>query len=189
MISRVFFIYCYFLGGYGPGQHGGQCQLQARHWSYWRGWISFDNAGDSNQWSGRPESGRALGSGKSAKEVCNRFVKVNKPLTLSLPVPPCQCQWLFSRLCNSTRVCRDLIRLNGIDRLVELCREPEERNYSDAVLVSCLAVLRRLKANLNGSIGLDFNNVLTQLKAGDLVKPNIVDSFMEYSSSKHESYV
>merc|ERR1719411_930049 len=49
----------------------------------------------------------------------------------------------LSRLCNSTKVCRDLVRLNGIDRLVDLCRNAPERNYSDAVLVSCLAVLRR----------------------------------------------
>merc|ERR1712008_175894 len=54
----------------------------------------------------------------------------------------------LSRLCNSTKVCRDLIRLSGVDRLVELCQNPSERNYSDAVLVSCLAVLRRLNANL-----------------------------------------
>lgn len=96
---------------------------------------------------------------------------------------------LFFRLCNSTKVCRDLIRLNGIDRLVELCRNPTERNYSDAVLVSCLAVLRRLNANLDDEQNaLELKQILNQLKADDLVRPNLVDSFMEYSS-KQESYV
>lgn len=98
----------------------------------------------------------------------------------------------LSRLCNSTSVCRDLLRLGGADRLVELCRQPEERNYSDAVLVSCLAVLRRLHANLQDNDNADDDHelvkVLKQLKAADLVRPNLVDSFMEYST-KQESYV
>ena len=95
----------------------------------------------------------------------------------------------FSRLCNSTKVCRDLVRLNGIDRLVELCRSPSERNHSDAVLVSCLAVLRRLHANSEDSK--DLTKILQQLKAIDLIQPNLVDSFMEYSTcqTKQESYV
>ena len=51
----------------------------------------------------------------------------------------------LSRLCNDPTVCRDLIRLGGADRLVELCKNQEKRNHSDAILVACLAVLRRLK--------------------------------------------
>lgn len=94
----------------------------------------------------------------------------------------------LSRLCNSAVVCRDLLRLNGVDRLVELCRNPSERNKSDAVLVSCLAVLRRLNANLEPGQAEDLAKVLRQLKAADLVKTNLVDSFMEYSK-KQESYV
>jgi len=94
----------------------------------------------------------------------------------------------LSRLCNSTKVCRDLIRLNGVDRLVELCQNPSERNYSDAVLVSCLAVLRRLNANLESEQNAELKTILKQLKADDLVKPNLVDSFVEYSA-KQESYV
>ena len=92
------------------------------------------------------------------------------------------------RLCNSTKVCRDLIRLNGVDRLVELCQNPSERNYSDAVLVSCLAVLRRLNVNLESEQNAELKTILKQLKADDLVKPNLVDSFVEYSA-KQESYV
>ena len=54
----------------------------------------------------------------------------------------------LSRLCNDPTVCRDLIRLGGADRLVELCKNQEKRNHSDAILVACLAVLRRLKVNM-----------------------------------------
>ena len=93
----------------------------------------------------------------------------------------------LSRLCNDAQVCYDVIRSGGADRLVELCRDPSERNYSDAVLVAALAVLRRLKSNLDTE---DFSLVFyDQLEAGDLIKPKFVDSFVEFSSSKHESYV
>ena len=117
----------------------------------------------------------------------------------------------FSRLCNDSTVCRDLLRLGGIDRLVELCKNASERNYSDAVLVACLAVLRRVKHNLETKMrdddndfddetrktsattrtSEDFRNlslILDQLDATDLVQPKLVDSFVEYSSGKH-SYV
>ncbi len=47
------------------------------------------------------------------------------------------------RLCTDAQVCFDVLRLGGADRLVHLCKNPAERNYSDAVLVACLAVLRR----------------------------------------------
>lgn len=111
------------------------------------------------------------------------------------------------RLCNDPTVCRDLLRLGGIDRLVELCKTASERNYSDAVLVACLAVLRRVKHNLETKmreesefgmttthVSEDFRNlslILEQLDATDLVQPKLVESFVEYSSSstsKH-SYV
>ena len=93
---------------------------------------------------------------------------------------------LFFRLCNSSKVCRDLIRLSGVDRLVELCQNPSERNFSDAVLVSCLAVLRRLNANLDQNE--ELQSILHQMKALNLIRTNLVDSFMEYST-KQESLV
>ena len=52
------------------------------------------------------------------------------------------------RLCIDTSVCNELLRLGGLTRLLELCKEPMERNYSDAVLVACLAVVRRVRNNL-----------------------------------------
>lgn len=91
----------------------------------------------------------------------------------------------LSRLCNSPEVCMEVIQLGGIDRLVELCKDTSERNYSDAVLVACLAVLRRLKANLNNP---EMKAVFDDLNASDLIQPKLVDSFLEYSV-KQESYV
>ena len=78
--------------------------------------------------------------------------------------------------------------MNGVDRLVELCRKPSERNYSDPVLISCLAVLRRLNANLENEQNQELKQILIQLKADDLVQTNLVDSFMEHTA-KQESYV
>ena len=52
------------------------------------------------------------------------------------------------RLCIDPSVCNELLRLGGLTRLLELCKEPMERNYSDAVLVACLAVVRRVRNNL-----------------------------------------
>jgi hypothetical protein len=75
-----------------------------------------------------------------------------------------------------------------VDRLVQLCKDPSERNYSDAVLVATLAVLRRLKNSLEAE-NLDLRPVFEDLNASDLVQPKLVDSFMEYSTNKQESYV
>ena len=78
-------------------------------------------------------------------------------------------------------VCHDLIALRGLSPLVRLCKEAASRNYNDAVLVACLAVLRRV-ANHCG------HGVFDSLKARDLIDPKLMDSFLEYSS-KQESYV
>lgn len=96
----------------------------------------------------------------------------------------------LSRLCNDPLVCRNLVHLGGVDRLVELCKKPSERNYSDAILVGCLAVLRRLNTNLGGENGGDFDAVMKSLNAADLIMPRLMDSFMEHSTNnKQESYV
>ena len=96
----------------------------------------------------------------------------------------------LSRLCNDPTVCRNVVRLGGVDRLVELCKDAAERNYSDAILVACLAVLRRLNSNLKSDDRAeDLDVVLKSLHAVDLVKPKLMDSFLEHSANKQESYV
>ena len=62
-------------------------------------------------------------------------------------------------------MCYDVLRLGGASRLVDLCRDPQERNFSDAVLVAALAVLRRLKANLDTE---EVSLVFGRLEAEDL---------------------
>ena len=86
-----------------------------------------------------------------------------------------------SRLCCVAAVCEELIKLRGLDILVALCKDGSLRNYNDAVLVACLAVLRRV-ANHCG------HQVFDELEARDLIDPKLMDSFLEYSS-KQESYV
>ena len=90
----------------------------------------------------------------------------------------------FSRLCNDRCSCEELLHLGGVDRLVELCKDPMERNYCDGILISALTALKRLKKNSN-----DGEIILNQLNASDLVQPKLMESFMECSSSKQESYV
>jgi len=87
----------------------------------------------------------------------------------------------LSRLCCVPAVCEELINLRGLDILVALCKDGSLRNFNDAVLVACLAVLRRV-ANHCG------HQVFDELEARDLIDPKLMDSFLEYSS-KQESYV
>lgn len=42
------------------------------------------------------------------------------------------------RLCSDPEVAEEVVQLQGVPRLVRLCREDRERNHSDGVLVACL---------------------------------------------------
>ena len=64
---------------------------------------------------------------------------------------------------------------------VDVVKDGALRNYSDAVLVACLAVLRRVAHHCG-------HGVFDSLDARDLIDPKLMDSFLEYSS-KQESYV
>ncbi|XP_005104596.1 protein inscuteable homolog isoform X1 [Aplysia californica] len=75
------------------------------------------------------------------------------------------------RLCQDTRQTYKVIRQKGIPRFVELCREAEARNNSDAVLVACLAALRKVCA-LYGREG------ISSLDYQQLVLPQLMDSFL-----------
>lgn len=43
-----------------------------------------------------------------------------------------------ARLCRDPSVAREVVKLGGAERLVRLCKDEQERNHSDAVLVACL---------------------------------------------------
>lgn len=51
--------------------------------------------------------------------------------------------WCF-RLCSDPSVAAQVVDLQGINRLVRLCKEERERNHSDGVLVACLVCITRL---------------------------------------------
>ena len=80
------------------------------------------------------------------------------------------------RLCLGEAECRLLEQVGGVERAVQLSQEPASRNYSDSVLVACLALVRRVSSNLNLEI------------EQSLIQDSLVQSFRELSS-KHESYV
>lgn len=47
----------------------------------------------------------------------------------------------LSRLCTDSEAAKQIVSLGGVDRLIHLCREKEERYHSDAVLVAALVSL------------------------------------------------
>ncbi|XP_019311954.2 protein inscuteable homolog [Panthera pardus] len=86
----------------------------------------------------------------------------------------------LARLSRDPAVAREAVRLSCMSRLIELCRSPSERNSSDAVLVACLAALRRLAGVCpEGLQDSDFQQ---------LVQPRLVDSFL-LCSNMEESFV
>ncbi|KAI5732661.1 hypothetical protein M8J76_002893 [Diaphorina citri] len=87
----------------------------------------------------------------------------------------------LSRLCSDVEIAQQVVELQGVNRLVKLCKEERERNHSDGVLVACLAALRKITTNCG-------TDIVEELNAIELVEPNLLDSFMLYSS-KQESYV
>uniref|UniRef100_A0A8D9AB09 Protein inscuteable homolog n=1 Tax=Cacopsylla melanoneura TaxID=428564 RepID=A0A8D9AB09_9HEMI len=44
----------------------------------------------------------------------------------------------LSRLCSDVEIAQQVVELQGVTRLVKLCKEERERNHSDGVLVACL---------------------------------------------------
>lgn len=87
----------------------------------------------------------------------------------------------LSRLCGERDAAMQVVDLGGVEKLVKMCREKEERFDSDAVLVAALATLRKI-ADTCGS------DVLSAQDAQELVEPKLLDSFLAYSS-QNESYV
>ena len=74
-----------------------------------------------------------------------------------------------------------MVRLDGLTRLVELCKDDAARVRSDGVLVSCLAAVRKIAAACG-------RGLFEELDAAELVEPRLLDSFLIFSS-KNESFV
>lgn len=45
------------------------------------------------------------------------------------------------RLCSDVQVSKQVVELEGVNRLIRLCKDERERNHSDGVLVACLVSL------------------------------------------------
>ncbi|XP_025411976.1 protein inscuteable homolog isoform X2 [Sipha flava] len=87
----------------------------------------------------------------------------------------------LSRLCSDVEVSKQIVELEGVNRLIRLCKDERERNHSDGVLVACLASLRKIAANCG-------RDIMNECDAAELIEPRLLDSFLLYSS-KQESYV
>ena len=87
----------------------------------------------------------------------------------------------YFRLCNDPSLASEVVRLDGLTRLVELCKDERARVSSDGVLVSCLAAVRKIAQACGRALFED-------LDAAELVEPRLLDSFLIFSS-KNESFV
>ena len=88
---------------------------------------------------------------------------------------------MIFRLCNDSELAQEVVRLDGLSRLVELCKKETARVGSDGVLVACLAAVSKI-ASIVGA------EHFQCLDASELVEPRLLDSFLIFSS-KNESFV
>ncbi|XP_046378555.2 protein inscuteable homolog [Haliotis rufescens] len=82
----------------------------------------------------------------------------------------------LTRLCREERYARSIVKLNGVPRLVQLCRFVKERNNSDAVLVACLASLRKICTTVE-------DHRMSAQDHQQLIQPRLMDSFLMCSHS------
>lgn len=87
----------------------------------------------------------------------------------------------LARLCSDQAIVNAIADMNGVQRIVQLCKDKKERNNSDSVLVACLAALRKI-AVFRGK------EEFKSLGALELIESRLWDTFLAYSS-KQESYV
>ncbi|KAK3097404.1 hypothetical protein FSP39_009333 [Pinctada imbricata] len=82
----------------------------------------------------------------------------------------------LTRMCREEEVAEKIVDSQGIPRLIQLCRLKKERSNSDAVLVACLAALRKIKSlnKLEGVSGIDVQQ---------LINPKLMDSFLICTNS------
>ncbi|CAH1393674.1 unnamed protein product [Nezara viridula] len=85
----------------------------------------------------------------------------------------------LSRLCNDSEAAMQVAELQGVSRLVRLCKEENERNNNDSVLACCLVTLRKITKHC----GLD---AVKSLNASELVEPELFESILLYSSKCFE---
>lgn len=87
----------------------------------------------------------------------------------------------LARLGNHKSVAKLIYKLNGINRLIELCKNAKERNFSDTVLMACIAASRRI-AQTFGKLP------FKEYDALELIDLPFQEAFSLYTS-KNESFV
>ncbi|XP_061185599.1 protein inscuteable homolog [Saccostrea echinata] len=110
-------------------------------------------------------------------DICLELLH-ESPLDYKTPAEIAACERVQQKAAIAlTRMCRDennaatIIKAEGVPRLIQLCRDKQERSSSDAVLVACLAALRKINSL----------NKLEDLSAIDnqqLIQPKLMDSFL-----------
>ncbi|XP_025018509.1 protein inscuteable homolog isoform X1 [Tetranychus urticae] len=87
----------------------------------------------------------------------------------------------LTRLASNQNVAGLIYELKGCHRLVQICKEPRERNFSETVLIASLIALRRLCSMLKPE-------KIKELNAVDLITVNLDQAFLQCSQVS-ESYV
>ncbi|CAM1294969.1 INSC (predicted) [Pycnogonum litorale] len=83
----------------------------------------------------------------------------------------------IARLTSEPDAAENVAKLQGIQRLVRLCKDEKERNCSDSVLIACLAALRKVTAKSG-------QDLLKELEAEDLIEMKLIENFKKYSSAQ-----
>lgn len=104
----------------------------------------------------------------------------------------------LSRMCTEAEASHQLVQLGGVDKLVGMCREKDQRYDSDAVLVAALVsssdfylknfIKIYFQATLRKIADTCGRGVINSEDAQELVEPKLLDSFLAYSTQS-ESYV
>ena len=92
-----------------------------------------------------------------------------------------KCCVCLARLSNDRSIARLIDRLNGVQRLIQLCKEAKERNFSDTVLLAAIVCIRKIGQTIGKS-------VFRHLEALDLIEPKVNETFLLYSE-KNETIV
>jgi len=85
-----------------------------------------------------------------------------------------KCCVCLARLANDKPVAKLIARLNGVHRLVELCKEAKERNFSDTVLLAAIVCVRKICQTTGKAL-------FRALEALDLIEPKVNETFCLYS--------
>lgn len=110
-------------------------------------------------------------------DICLELLN-ESPLDYKTPSEIAACERVQQKAAIAlTRMCRDesnaatIVKSEGVPRLIQLCRDKRERSNSDAVLVACLAALRKINS-------LNKLEDLSVIDNQQLIQPKLMDSFL-----------